>query len=316
MKTMYCNSCGQPSSNGAVFCSSCAARLSPAAGEIGEAHKRPAVAGLASAASVGGAFEQTVGGPAVPESAEAFHRVEPTMSSMPTAVTSRSFRPSASSECGFDEEAWRRVIGNNADYYLPRFNRLAASGPAPSWHWAAFLVTWWWMLYRKMWGLSFIYLFSALLLSCVLRWIGRSLNVGEAVADVLSYADMAALWIVPPLFANQWYYSRCRALMVEAAGRARNRDEYLGFLSAKGGTGAGAWLGAAFMILLTIIFVLGAVALPVFQDYMKRATMRQVMSTGRAASLAVPGQPRCTLNCEQSPCEYTAALRKNLAGGR
>ena len=43
-----------------------------------------------------------------------------------------------------------QLVGPKAEYYLPKFRQLKAQGKKTSWNWAAFLVSSYWMLYRKM----------------------------------------------------------------------------------------------------------------------------------------------------------------------
>ena len=43
-----------------------------------------------------------------------------------------------------------QLVGPKAEYYLPKFQQLKAQGKKTSWNWAAFLVSSYWMLYRKM----------------------------------------------------------------------------------------------------------------------------------------------------------------------
>lgn len=41
------------------------------------------------------------------------------------------------------------LVGNNAHYYLPRFLKMSRGGSKVSWNWAAFLLPYNWLLYRK-----------------------------------------------------------------------------------------------------------------------------------------------------------------------
>lgn len=45
-----------------------------------------------------------------------------------------------------------RLIGNNAQYYIQKFSQMKSQGSNISWNWCAFLVSPFWMLYRKMYG--------------------------------------------------------------------------------------------------------------------------------------------------------------------
>lgn len=46
----------------------------------------------------------------------------------------------------------RQLVGVKAEYYIPQFQRLKAAGKQMSWNWAAFWVTPFWLIYRKMYG--------------------------------------------------------------------------------------------------------------------------------------------------------------------
>lgn len=48
---------------------------------------------------------------------------------------------------------WRDFLGPNAGAYLPKFARFVSGGRevfVATWHWPAFLATFWWFLYRKL----------------------------------------------------------------------------------------------------------------------------------------------------------------------
>jgi hypothetical protein len=52
-------------------------------------------------------------------------------------------------------------VGKNAEYYRAKFRKFDVRGVetfAPTWNWAAFLFTFWWMLYRKLYLWAFLWL--------------------------------------------------------------------------------------------------------------------------------------------------------------
>ncbi len=55
---------------------------------------------------------------------------------------------------GFRAEQLAELVGSNAAYYLPRFQKMSRGGSKISWNWAAFLLPCNWLLYRKnlLWG--------------------------------------------------------------------------------------------------------------------------------------------------------------------
>lgn len=56
------------------------------------------------------------------------------------------------------------LIGSNAEYYVPKFQELKQMRKKASWNWAAFWVTPYWFIYRKMYGYGYGMLAVALLL--------------------------------------------------------------------------------------------------------------------------------------------------------
>jgi len=73
-------------------------------------------------------------------------------------------------------------IGPKADYYIPQFQKLEASGSMFSWNWAAFLGGPLWMLYRKMWVYGLAAYAAAMILNTVLPGFGGLLSLAIWVA--------------------------------------------------------------------------------------------------------------------------------------
>ena len=51
-------------------------------------------------------------------------------------------------------------VGKNAEYYKAKFRKFNVRGVetfAPTWNWAAFFFTFWWMLYRKLYLWAFLW---------------------------------------------------------------------------------------------------------------------------------------------------------------
>lgn len=84
----------------------------------------------------------------------------------------------------------RTFVGQNAHYYLPRFKKLSKRDTAVSWNWAAFLLTPYWLWYRKqyLYG-TLVLLFEILQTFCTAFFLYGYLGASA----VTGYADLAAL---------------------------------------------------------------------------------------------------------------------------
>lgn len=95
------------------------------------------------------------------------------------------------------------VIGNNADYYLPRF-REVARGEGGGWHWAGFLLGPLWLLYRKQYLLgSFMFLMQTLL-SVLTSVLYVPLNTAQTTEEMMEAMMQIAS---QPLFMPVWVLS-------------------------------------------------------------------------------------------------------------
>lgn len=83
-----------------------------------------------------------------------------------------------------DEEYYRFFIGPNPEKYLTHFKRFGETGDAfkPIWHWPAFFVPFFWLLYRKM----YLHAIGALLLGFI-PIVGLGVNIGMGLAAYFLY---------------------------------------------------------------------------------------------------------------------------------
>ena len=188
--------------------------------------------------------------------------------------------PAQAVETAFDEEAWRAVIGlKNEDYYLPKFAHAASTGGHFRWHWPAFFLTGFWLLYRKMWGWFLLYYFvfpiiASMLLGGIAALLGER---GEAFSPWLILLWLAAVFLGPPFVANQIYFGHCSTLIGWARAKTADRSRQLAYLDAKGGTGGAAIILVVVFFGVAIIGILAAVALPAYQDYTRRAKVAEAV---------------------------------------
>lgn len=155
-------------------------------------------------------------------------------------------------------------VGGNTSYYLPRFRRLE-QGSSVQWNWAAFLITPYWLLYRKQYvagGLTCLFfLVSNLLMNAILYMSGANgtvtyeemaalaLDAGFAPSILLLSAAALGIRLLFGLFANRLYLSSC----LKKVRRVRESDpgEFLPSLRRAGGVsflwGSIAYFGLSFV---------------------------------------------------------------------
>jgi len=179
------------------------------------------------------------------------------------------------------EELFEAAVGEaKADYYVPRFMAYEEAGKAGiGWNWPAFLVTFPWLLWRRMWGTAGLYFLAPLVFSILIGIIGAF--AGEASGAMLIgglyIVFMLAMWIVPGMFGNAWYYAHCKSQIKEVSRREKVPAEQIAALEKKGGTswiGLGIYLG--FVVVGTaLIGIAAAIAIPAYQDYTLKAKVSE-----------------------------------------
>lgn len=189
------------------------------------------------------------------------------------------------------EALYRAVIGRNHEYYLERFRRYDGAGKAgASWHWPAFFITFFWMLYRKMWGVAAAYVVLMLASYLILPTVGMMAGgVGGMLA--MSLVHLVAVMVLPALFANALYYRHCRNKIADTGALAHNPDAHSRELMRRGGTSeVAAAIGAIVTLLVGIAFIamILAISVPAYQDYLERSGGAQAPAAGSMEQGARP----------------------------
>ena len=176
------------------------------------------------------------------------------------------------------------VTGANSTYYLPRFHKMANGGSKLSWNWPAFLLTPYWLLFRKNYVTGAVLLFLSMARTLISSYI-TSAYIAPLVSEAASMADMYrillnsmnngslryVMWILAllslaqllvhvffGLTANYWYMRTCISRVKRM--RAKKPDLYPQELTAVGGTsflmGASAYAILYFTTMLISAFFL------------------------------------------------------------
>ena len=267
---MKCHACAHVNADNALFCAACRRPL------VAPTRATPRLEPLAaSAASSGAAPGGSFGGA---DAGASRNRFAP-----PRDADADAEHADDASRLLTDEEAWGAVIGNsNTRYYLERFERLT-NGDSAGWHWPAALVTWYWMLYRKLWIPALIYFFAPIVLLVVLAAVLRSaplLVIGLWLAAVIG---------IPGMKANDWYFKQCEKKIDNVRARGGSKTQMIARLEAEGGTS-----GVAILVAILLIFfgsgILAAIALPAYQTYTVKAKVAEAMIVGNQVAAVVGKQ--------------------------
>ena len=267
---MKCHACGHDNADSALFCSAC---------------RRPLVAPSAVPKRLE-PLAQPAMRPAAPAMGAPAGRSTPENRFAPpeTGVHSR-----AADDTGVmtDEEARAAFIGDSSTvYYMDRFDRLS-NGQSGGFHWPALFVTWYWMLYRKMWVPALIYFFAPYLIGLVL---GGMAAVSPVLGAIL-YLAWIVIWLVGPGFlANGWYYKHAMAKIRDVRARGGSKDQMLARVEAAGGTSSILIIILAIFSLVAGIGILAAVALPAYQTYTYKAKAADAISEGNEVAQGVGKQ--------------------------
>jgi Tfp pilus assembly major pilin PilA len=183
-----------------------------------------------------------------------------------------------------NEALYRAAVGESkADYYLPLFQRFDQPGASRvSWNWPAFFVTFFWLLYRRMFGLALGYWFLwpfALLIVFTVTY----LVLGPFLGELLYWLVALAAQFVIAMFANAVYHRHVRKRIERLAADAPSHDALLQRVIGQAATANTAVIvGVAAFFGVTLLGILAAIAIPAYQDY----TIRAQVSEGLA--LAAP----------------------------
>ncbi|WP_457624809.1 DUF2628 domain-containing protein [Persephonella sp.] len=126
-------------------------------------------------------------------------------------------------------EKYRIFIGERADYYIEKFKKFEETGGALSWNWAAFFFGLLWMLYRKM------YLYSAVFIVLLLFFIGALIYFGLYSEPVMIGIQLW-LYVGFGAFGNYIYYTFVESKVSKLEKEIQDIEQLKVALARKGGT--------------------------------------------------------------------------------
>jgi hypothetical protein len=122
-----------------------------------------------------------------------------------------------------EDEDLVAFIGNNSDTYLRKFRKFNMNGTdnfGVTWHWPAFFLGFWWMLYRKLYLWALLAFVLALIPGVsFIAWItwGMTANYIALLAFVLALIPGVSfiVWITWGMTANYIYYKYAKKKIAE-----------------------------------------------------------------------------------------------------
>jgi hypothetical protein len=155
------------------------------------------------------------------------------------------------------QEYYRVAIGEKStDFYLSRFHLFDSKGVGPSWNWPAFLVTFYWLLHRKMQFFALLYVLLPLPLAAIDGIIFPGNDVAVAAISLLY---LAAAFVVLPRYANALYYRQLKRMIDKAREESCDKEEALRVITAAGGTNSIARTITASLVLIIALVVVAVV---------------------------------------------------------
>jgi type IV pilus assembly protein PilA len=173
-------------------------------------------------------------------------------------------------------ELYRVAVGRQgADYYAPKFLRFDRPESARiSWNWAAFLVSFFWFPYRRMYGYWAVFcLLIPLALSLFVAIAGSALHVPR-VFLVIDIAQVAYSFVLIPMIANGLYYRHVKRRIELLREQVPDRTHQLAVLQNSPHTSPLAFVLLA-VATIPVFGIVAAIAIPAYQIYTVRSQVSQ-----------------------------------------
>lgn len=163
--------------------------------------------------------------------------------------------PAASSV--ITNEDYATFVGIKTEKYLPKFKKFSAhemDNFRATWHWPAFFVPFWWMLYRKLYGWAILAFFIGLI-----PYINLLVRV---------------VWAIT---ANYIFYKHAKKRLSEIKERYPSPEAQKAVIAVSGGVGSLALIIGLVMALVAVIGILAAISIPMFKMQTVKAKMSSVV---------------------------------------
>jgi hypothetical protein len=143
-------------------------------------------------------------------------------------------------------EEIRAFVGKNHAYYRGHWERAVGGGLRAGFNWAAFFLSFAWLLYRKMYREFFIWAGAVVGLG-VLHGVVESLT--EKNLPALDKLENFAFAVTMGMLANGLYLRRARRVIGNVRAQEPDPERRVALLEARGGT---SWLGLLIAIAVSV----------------------------------------------------------------
>ena len=186
-------------------------------------------------------------------------------------------------------ERFEAFVGpKNQTWYVSRFLQMDSGDSRMGWHWPAFFITFYWLLYRKMWLYALLYLVAPFILAIPIGAIvAAATSTPESGAMLSGLIWFGGYWLLPPMFATSIYYKHCNAKIDAVSSSTPSKARQLAALAQKGGTSMVVSVVVGVLIFIFIFGVAAAIAVPAYQGYVTKAKLAQAESVGKVAAESV-----------------------------
>ena len=193
-----------------------------------------------------------------------------------------------------DEEFYLALIGEKRqNYYLNYFTEFEKRPHViqVTWNWWAAFFNVFWMFYRKMWLVGFLYLiFSYITMLIVALSISTITESFEKAVTLASGIILLPFFALTGLFANWHYYRHCKTIIKKINKKNIKYIDKIKILAKKGGTSNIVYY---FLLFIFIAGIFAEIALSAYQDYtnkIKNQVIHQQQSNSSKANTSAPSR--------------------------
>lgn len=191
----------------------------------------------------------------------------------------------------------KAIGGKSVGYYLPIFRRFHVDGVGVSWNWAAFFVSFFWLLYRKMWREASLYFLGVFLFIVIGGIVSSSVyssspDMGGVVFYGGRLAYVLTFFILFPMYANALYFKKTKKKVLEAESVFSDERNRLRLVSSEGGVSPIAPAAAIFAMgaVIAAIDLASTKFIPAYEGYVDAASTQ-----GKYSEVGNGGYARTTL---------------------